>query len=353
MKLHPNLSKRELEHWLREDNSVQLDRLWHHADETRKQYVGDEIYPRGLLEISNYCVRHCTYCGINQDCLSVHRYRMSEQEIIEAATEAVRRGYGTVVIQAGEDYRLTRALIARVVKTIKAATGLVVALSLGERSLATLREWKKHGADRYFLRFETSDPQLYDLIHPGRGNQPVGLSRRVDQLLVIRRLGYELGSGVMIGIPGQSYSSLAEDILLFRELDLDMIGVGPYIADPATVLGQGKIAIKSLGPDQVPANGLMTYKTIALARTVCPGANITSTTALATVETEHGRELGWQRGANIFMPNITPKFYREQYTIYPGKRAEDDLTAIHNQIQRLGRKFGIGVGSSKKGFFNF
>lgn len=275
---------------------------------------------------------------------------MPEGEIIECAREAFHFGYGTVVLQSGEDFGLSTEWIAGVVRRIKAETGLAVTLSLGERPDADFITWRDAGADRYLIRFETSDPVLYARIHPQRPGQE--WKDRFAILRRLRELGYEIGSGVMTGIPGQTYESLARDIELFRELDLDMIGVGPFIPHPQTPLGS-----PGEGPaemvDQVPAAESMVYKVIALARLVCPDANIPSTTALATVNRDHGRELGLMRGANIVMPNLTPVRYRALYEIYPEKvciseTAGDCRGCISDRILSIGRDVGAGAGGRRR-----
>ena len=217
----------------------------------------------------------------------------------------------------------------------------------GERTADELRAWRAAGADRYLLRFETSDRALYDFIHPGRGGLP---SDRLALLRTLRDLGYEVGSGVMIGIPGQSYEDLARDIQLFGELDLDMIGVGPFLPHPGTPLGDPNRA--ETVADQVPNSELMTYKVIALARLTCPRANIPSTTALATLNRLNGRELGLARGANVVMPNLTPLDYRALYEIYPGKaKVIDTAEEFHKNLLatlvRIGRVPGRGRGSRR------
>jgi biotin synthase len=344
-----NLDPGSIECWLREKDPAALEKLWQEADRTRKTHVGDEVHLRGLIEISNHCARRCGYCGLNASNLSLTRYRMDREEILECAAKAVRLGYGTVVLQAGEDYGIAADWMAQVVHSIKEATGLAVTLSLGERTLEELKAWKLAGADRYLLRFETSDVELYHRIHPPL---PMRTSNRPDILRELRELGYEIGSGIMIGIPGQSFASLARDIDLFRGMDLDMIGVGPYIAHPQTELAKHAENFAPAGADQVPNTEAMTYKVIALTRLVCPNANIPSTTALATLNKENGRELGLQRGANIVMPNLTPPKYRICYEIYPDKAcltetAEACGTCLNLRIAAIGRTVGKGPGGRK------
>jgi biotin synthase len=342
----------EIIYWLREHNTHRLESLWDMANQVRQEQVGNEVHLRGLIEISNYCARNCSYCGINRDNTSLTRYRMTEKEIFDCIYQINTFGYGTAVIQSGEDYGITAEWMAHVISRIKTETALAVTLSLGERTPEELRYWKKAGADRYLLRFETSDEKLYSTIHPplSKNESP---RQRLDLLLFLRELGYEVGSGIMVGIPGQTYESLAQDIHLFQTLDLDMIGIGPYISSHHSALGKGFINPRVDAQKQVPASELMTYKVIALARLACPSTNIPSTTALATLNEKQGRELGLKRGANIVMPNVTPIQYRNRYEIYPGKACvtEDALTChtcIKKRILSLGRKIGHGPGNRKK-----
>jgi biotin synthase len=267
---------------------------------------------------------------------------MTRDEILACAREAVALGYGTVVMQGGEDDALTGEWIAEIVRWIKSETPLAATLSLGERSKRDLQLWREMGADRYLLRFETSDPQLFRAIHPGR--HP-GSPDRLTLPRQIKQLGYEAGGGVMVGIPGQSFESLADDVLAFSDLDLDMIGIGPYIPHSATPLGSGKLRPSIDFDQQVPATEEMVYKMIALARIVCPTANIPSTTALATINKTHGRKQGLLVGANVVMPNLTPVEYRALYQIYPAKACIDESArdcnqCLRGQIGSLGRFAG-------------
>lgn len=381
--------------WLREADDTRLEELWREADRVRHENVGDEVHLRGLVEFSNHCARLCGYCGLRRDNRELGRYRMTLDEILACAREAVRFGYGTVVLQSGEDFGATAEWVADVVRRIKSETPLAVTLSLGERREPELLLWRHAGADRYLLRFETSNERLYAQIHPPR---PGVRSDRIALLRRLREIGYEVGSGVMVGIPGQSWDDLANDIEMFRHLDLDMIGVGPYIPHPATPLGGVMAGAETttgspedrdpagnpthdeaardqadregtardempwdgapgetpalLPPDeQVPNDELTTLKAVALTRLVCPHSNIPSTTALATIDRDHGRELGLMRGANIVMPNLTPPEYRIGYEIYPGKAcitetAEMCHGCLAGRIHSIGRSIGSGRGDS-------
>lgn len=333
--------------WLRERDPAALELLWAEADRVRQARVGDAVHLRGLIEVSSHCIRHCLYCGLRAPSKGLDRYRMEAEEVLAGAWEAHRLGYGSVVLQAGEDPGLSREFIATIARAIKRETPLAVTLSLGERNDGDLLAWRAAGADRYLLRFETSDPALYKRIHP---NLPGVLSDRFAQLDRMRRMGYEIGTGVMVGIPGQTWDTLASDILRFREFDMDMIGVGPFLPSPRTPLGGPDAAAFLAAPeDQVPNDELTTLKTVALTRLVCPDANIPSTTALATLDRAQGRELGLRRGANVVMPNVTPVAYRVRYEIYPGKACVNETATacqgcLEGRIHSLGRRLGKGPG---------
>ena len=368
--------------------------LWALADETRRLSVGDAIHLRGLVEISSRCTRQCAYCGLRVGNRSLTRYRMEPGEILESARQAVKFGYGTVVLQAGEDFGLTCEWVADVVRQIKSETPLAVTLSLGERTEAELAAWRSAGADRYLLRFETSDPDLFQQIHPSRNHATIESSdlsnvplpspsppqeervgerrpliarpldataagsnqRPADRIALLRhlqQLGYEVGSGIMVGLPGQTYESVARDIDLFRELDLDMIGIGPFIPHPQTPLGNGELKPVAAPDHQVPNSELLVYKAVALTRLVCPDANIPSTTALATINKRNGRELGLQRGANVLMPNLTPVKYRKLYEIYPAKACIEETGSACNsclkvRINAIGRLIARGPGGRRR-----
>lgn len=347
------MTHEEILAWLRETDEARLVDLWRRADDVRQQWVGGEVHLRGLVELSNHCVRLCGYCGLRAPNRDLERYRMSAEEVLDCARKAVAFGYGTVVLQSGEDPGIGAEWMADLIRRIKAETPLAVTLSLGERDEDELALWRRAGADRYLLRFETSNPALYRRIHPAREGRP---SDRIALLGVLGRLGYEVGSGVMIGIPGQTYADLARDIALFAQLRLEMIGVGPYLPHPRTPLGR---RFAPIDPDSTPAGDtapndeLTTCKVIALARLVCPWANIPSTTALATLDPVRGRELGLVRGANVVMPNLTPLRYRRLYEIYPGKACVDETgEACHAcllaRLRAVGREPGHGPGSAAR-----
>lgn len=335
--------------WLRETDPNRLEELWARADRVREENVGPEVHLRGLVEISNYCTSNCGYCGIRCGNPGIRRYRMAADEILDCAKKAVTWGLGTLVFQSGEDPGLTTGFISSLIRSVKEETGLAMTLSLGVRPLEDLVAWKKEGGDRYLLRFETSDPALFEKIHPPRC---AGLGERLKMLRQLRELGFETGSGVMVGIPGQTFESLARDLLLFRELGLHMVGVGPWLPHPETPLGQ-EFPVVPDDREQVPNDALSTYKVVALTRLLLPLANIPSTTALTALKGEDGRELGLRRGANVVMPNLTPLKYRAAYEIYPAKaRVPDNAERIHEELKRrilsIGRVPGQGRGDSRE-----
>jgi biotin synthase len=344
------LTRDDILAWLREEDPARLRELATAADQVRRAHVGDAVHLRGLIEVSNHCVRSCGYCGVRAGNPGVQRYRMTHDEVMACVREAVALGYGTVVMQAGEDPGLTTGWVSDVVRRIKRETPLAVTLSLGERTEEDFRAWRDAGADRYLLRFETSDRALYRLIHPSLGSR---VSDRMEILGSLRRLGYEVGSGIMVGIPGQGYNVVADDVMAFRELDLDMVGVGPYISHPDTPLGRGEW-VQPLPPgEQVPNTEAMVLKVVALTRLVCPQANIPSTTALATINRQTGRERGLASGANVVMPNLTPTEYREKYEIYPGKACINETATtcagcMAARIRSVGRVVGTGQGGRLK-----
>lgn len=348
--LNQHISIEEIENWLRETDEQKLETLWAAADAVRTENVGNEVHLRGLIEVSNFCVRRCTYCGLGADNKDLSRYRMNADEIFACAEEAAGYGYGTVVMQAGEDYGIKTEWLANIIKRIKENLPLAVTLSMGERPYEDLKCWRDAGANRYLLRFETSNTELYKLIHPALPKQTTD---RFEILSQLQELGYETGSGVMIGIPGQTFRTLANDIDTFRKYDMDMIGVGPYIANPQSPLEQDGIDYDIPENDQVENTEMMTYKVVALTRLVCPEANIPSTTALATINKKSGRELGLSRGANIVMPNVTPVEYRSKYEIYPGKACLNETAkqcqgCLAARIASIGRTVGKGQGSRQR-----
>lgn len=308
--------------------------LFEAAHAMRLQTKGNGVFLRGLIELSSICDRDCLYCGMRHSNPKVHRYAMTDDEIVACAQLARDLHFGTVVLQAGENERLwTRERVANLIRRIKHETAQRVTLSLGERCEADTAAWREAGADRYLLRFETTDRDLFARIHPGASR--TSEHPRIAQIRWMKAQGYEVGSGIMLGIPGQTLDSVANDLLTFQDLHLDMVGLGPYLAHPETPLGQGDPT------SEVPISVDFTCRCYALARLLLPNANIPSTTALSSLDPIHGRVRGLSSGANVFMPNLTPAFYRDGYQIYPGKICviapqADSLEALYQTLQTLG-----------------
>ncbi|HYB19312.1 MAG TPA: [FeFe] hydrogenase H-cluster radical SAM maturase HydE [Thermodesulfobacteriota bacterium] len=306
----------------------ELEALFASADRVRQRFVGDEIHLRGIVEFSNICIQNCLYCGLRRDNHQLFRYRMSPREIVESAQMAKSRGLKTLVLQSGEDPWFTREKIAALIRDIKKSTGLAITLSVGERPDEDYEDWKSEGADRYLLKQETASPALFQRLRPGRK-----LDDRLGSLRVLKRLGYEVGSGNMVGLPGQEAKDLAQDIQLFLEYDFDMIGIGPFIPHPHTPLAESS------------RGDLWTaLKVLAITRIVTRNTNLPATTA-AVVLDPMGRRKALEAGANVIMPDITPWTYRRYYQIYPGKvhqGLEEDKVA--ELIFSLGRRISPGAG---------
>lgn len=263
---------------------------------------GAYVNVRGLIEFSNICQRNCLYCGLRKQNKKINRYCLTQDEIFKAARDAASLGVDTIVLQSGEG-AADAAWLAEVVSAIVADLKLPVTLSVGERSRADYELWRKAGASRYLIKHETADPKLYARLHPGHS-----LKERIDALLLLRELGYEIGSGFMIGLPWQSLSSLADDILLLANLKIDMAGAGPFIAQAQTPLaafpsGRAGLALRVL----------------ATMRIALPWANLPATTALATADPISGQKNGLLAGANVLMPTFTPPKQAASYTIYDHK----------------------------------
>lgn len=305
------------------------------ADRMRKEQVGDAIWLRGLIEFSSYCRHNCHYCGLRRGNQKASRYRLSEEQILAATEQVVAAGLGTVVLQSGEDAWWTAERLQRVIRAIKEQhPHLAITLSIGERSYDEYAALRQAGADRSLLRFETSNHELYAQLHPG-----TTLAQRLECLQHLQQLGYEVGSGCLVGLTGQTLADLANDLLLIKRLALPMVGIGPFIPHPDTPLASASAGSVDL-----------TLKMLALTRLLLPTSNIPVTTALATLDAG-GRQRGWQAGANVVMPNATPNVYWQQYELYPDKAQLGDslrhsLASLKQQIEAAGRYVGQGPGSA-------
>lgn len=312
------------------DNS-QNEELFRLADKTRVKYVGDEVYLRGLIEFSNICKCTCHYCGLRFENKAIERYRLSADEIIDCAKKAASKGIKTIVLQSGEDIHFTKEVMCKIITEIK-KLNTALTLSIGERTFDDYKAFKDAGADRYLLRIETTDKSLYERLHPG-----MDFYNRLKCLKNLKKLGYETGSGSLVGLPGQSIESLADDILFFKENDFDMIGVGPFLPHPSTPL-----------KDASHGDFTLSLKVMALIRILMKNINIPATTAMETLH-QHGRILALQSGANVVMPNVTKADYKEKYEIYPDKSTNNnDIDTIKEKIISIGRIASKDFGFRKK-----
>ncbi|GMA97788.1 [FeFe] hydrogenase H-cluster radical SAM maturase HydE [Pelosinus sp. IPA-1] len=324
-----SLTKEEIVELLNYDECDQ--ELFMAADRVRSQFVGDQVHLRGLIEFSNICQQNCCYCGLRRDNAKVKRYKLLPNVIIELAKKAKDYDYKTVVLQSGESQSYTVTEMEHIIRSIK-ALGLAITLSLGEKSKEEYQKYREAGADRYLLRIETTDEKVYESLHPG-----MSLTNRMRCLVDIKNLGYEVGTGCLVGLPNQTMESLAGDILFFKSLDADMIGLGPFIPNEDTPLAQ-----------EVGGSFTLSIKVMAITRLLLPDANIPATTAMETLN-KNGRMIALQSGANVVMPNVTEGEYREMYMLYPGKICINDTPkhcrgCITGKIQGIGRQVSTEYG---------
>lgn len=312
------------------DNS-QNDWLFSLADKIRKENVGDEVHLRGLIEFSNICKRTCKYCGLRCENKEIDRYRIEPDDIIFYAQKAVDMGYKTIVLQSGEDEYYSREILCKIIKGIK-TLDVALTLSIGERSFDDYKAFKDCGADRYLIRIETTDKELYKKMHPH-----MSFENRVRCLKDLGKLGYEVGTGCLVGLPGQTIESLANDILFFKEINADMVGIGPFIAHPHTPL-----------KDCLNGDFTLALKVMALTRILLKNINIPATTAMETLN-PNGRIIALQSGANVVMPNVTTTEYRAKYEIYPNKICINEnpsqcFNCVSGKIRSIGRSISTGYG---------
>ena len=307
------IKKAENTHFLNKDELIAIladdscnETLFKAANRVREEFLGDEIHLRGIIEFSNICRCNCAYCGLRRDNTQIERYRLEPETIIEFAQKAVSYGYKTIVLQSGEDNYYSEDKMVQIIKGIK-KLNVALTLSIGEKSYEEYKIFKEAGADRFLLRIETTDEELYKKLH-----YEMSFENRKKCLLNLRELGYEVGTGCLIGLPDQSFESLASDILFFKELNADMIGLGPFIPNKDTPLKDAKGGAFELS-----------IKVMALTRLLLPDINIPATTAMETLNS-NGRVIALQSGANVVMPNVTEETYKKKYKLYPGKVCVND-----------------------------
>ncbi len=336
------LSTQELVDLLSITDKNELQALYDCAYAIKEREVGTVAYFRGIIECSNICIKDCYYCGIRKSNRAVERFEMDEDEIFKEAVWAYKAEYGSCVIQSGErqDEEYI-SMIERVVKRIREATHgkLGITLSLGEQSEAVYRRWREAGAHRYLLRIETSNPELYAKFHP----KDHLFETRKECLAALRRTGYQVGTGVMMGLPGQTMEDLVEDLLFLKRMDVDMVGMGPYIPHSDTPMGQ---EVRPYTDEQKKHALVLGLKMIAVTRIVLKDINIAAATALQALEYT-GREQGLLCGANVIMPNVTETDYRPKYKLYDDKPCTDENSSLcrgclSKRIKGIGETVGFG-----------
>lgn len=319
------------------ENITDADRedLYSYALKTKHAYYGDKVYMRGLIEFSNICRQDCLYCGIRASNDKVERYRLTPEEILACCDQGYKLGYKTFVLQSGEDLWYTEEILVALIDEIKERyPEVAITLSIGERSMETYQSLFAAGADRFLMRHETASKELYEKLHP-----TMRFDDRRACLNALKNLGYQMGAGFMVGLPGQTFADLAEDLRYLMGLRPDMIGIGPFIPHSETPLGTEKAgSIED------------TLVMVALARLLIPDSLIPATTALGTLHPQ-GRELALKAGANVVMPIITPTSVRKQYALYENKICGDDHPedcryCIERRIQSVGFKVDLGRGDS-------
>lgn len=303
-----------------------VDRLKEEAVRLKEQYYGRKVYLRGLIEFTNYCRNNCYYCGIRGENTKVQRYRLTKDEILSCCEEGYGLGFRTFVLQGGEDPYYTDERMEEIVRAVKAAyPDCALTLSIGEKSYESYRRLRLAGADRYLLRHETANEEHYRRLHP----QSMSLAARKRCLYDLKLLGYQVGAGFMVGSPGQTRKTLAEDLEFLKELNPEMVGIGPFIPHHDTVFA-----------DEPAGSVELTLFLLSVIRILLPKVLLPATTALGTLD-ENGREKGLLAGANVVMPNLSPKGRRKQYELYDnkictGEEAAEGIAFLSRRIEEIG-----------------
>ncbi len=311
---------------LAEADEAVRQRLTKEAVRLRKKYYGSGVYVRGLIEFTNYCRNDCYYCGIQRSNRKIERYRMTKEEILECCREGYRLGFRTFVLQGGEDLYYTDERMADIVRAVHGKyPDCAVTLSLGERSYDSYKLLREAGADRYLLRHETADRELYGKLHPPE----MSFDERRQCLYDLKKLGYQAGAGFMVGAPGQTVEDIAEDLVFLKELEPHMAGIGPFIPHHDTRYAEE------------PAGSVeRTLLLLSIVRILLPKVLLPATTALGTMD-EKGREKGLAAGANVVMPNLSPLRNRKQYELYDnkictGEEAAEGIGDLARRVERTG-----------------
>lgn len=346
------LTKNDLLTLMKIDNEKDLQLLFDKAYQVKLKYIGNNVYYRGLVEFSNICIKNCKYCGIRRENKNVERFLMTKDDILKSAKWIYENEYGSMALQSGE--RTDKEFInfvEEILKDIQRITndGLGITLSVGEQSYETYKKWKDAGATRYLLRIESTNKNLFETIHPK--DKLHSFEKRLQCLKDLRKAGYQVGTGVMIGIPGQTEEDLVNDIIFFKENDIDMIGMGPYILHNDTPMGK-EFKDKVLSEKKRVELGL---KMIAICRIYMKDINIAATTALQGLD-PLGREKGVLAGANVIMPSATKTSERVKYQLYNGKPgikddAEKGKISLENSLKEIGENVIYGKRGDSPHFF--
>ena len=319
---------------LAEGDSAVQQKLTEEAVRLRKKYYGTDVYTRGLIEFTNYCRNNCYYCGIRKGNRNVNRYRLTKEEILDCCERGYELGFRTFVLQGGEDPYFTDERLADIVRAIRSEyPDCAITLSVGERSYESYRLLRKAGADRYLLRHETADKELYESLHP----KEMDFARRRQCLYDLKELGYQVGAGFMVDSPGQKLRDLAEDLVFLKELAPHMVGIGPFIPHHDTRYAEE------------PAGSVeRTVLLLTIIRILLPTALLPATTALGTLDVA-GREKGLAAGANVVMPNLSPLKNRRQYELYDnkictGEEAAESRADLAARVEKIGYRLVSGRG---------
>lgn len=333
LKSNHEIDKESLIYLIENISEDEKKTLFQASKEIKEANYGDTVYMRGLIEFTNYCNKNCKYCGIRRDQKEAHRYRLSLEDVLKCCDQGYWLGYRTFVLQGGEDPYFTDEKMIEMIEAIKKRwPDVALTLSIGEKSKASYEAYKKAGADRYLLRHETANEALYEAIHDG-----MKLSSRQACLYDLKEVGFQVGAGFMVGIPGQTSEILAEDLLFLKDLEPQMVGIGPFIPHKKTPLG--------IYPGGTVEQTLLM---LALTRLLLPKVLLPSTTALGTLDNQ-GREKALKVGANVVMPNLSPTEVREKYELYQDKICTGDEAAhcrqcIEKRINSVGFKVDMGRG---------
>ena len=341
-----NFTKENIIKLLEEKDPNRVQQLYEDAFRTKIDNVGNKVYLRGLVEITNICRKNCLYCGIRRDNPSNDRYEIDIEDVIPAARFAYEQGYGSMVIQGGErhdkKFRDKITSILKEVRKISSESPLGITLSLGEQPFDVYQEWFEAGAHRYLLRIESSTQELFEKIHPV--DESHSFQTRLTALEDLRRAGYQVGTGVMIGLPFQTLGHLADDLLFFKNFDIDMCGMGPYLEHSQTPLYQYK---DLLIPKEERLE--LSLKMVAILRLMMPKINIAATTAMQSIDPA-GREKAILAGANVIMPNLTLTEVRGDYSIYENKPGVgEDASITSSSLERMLQNAGIPIGYNEWG----